>query len=71
MYKENTLFFKILFGEGLKGGLITFFNNTFVVFILRFKPMCILFKEFKKKKIILYLNADTNSASDSVSERLR
>lgn len=46
MYKENIIFFKILFGERLKGGLITFFNNTFIVFILRFKPMCILFKEF-------------------------
>lgn len=53
MYKENTLLLKILFREGLKGRLTTFFNNTFVVFILRLKPTCIITKmlrSLKKKK---------------------
>lgn len=61
MYKENTLLLKILFREGLKGRLTTFFNNTFVVFILRLKPTCIITKmlrSFKKrgKKFVFKCN---------------
>lgn len=39
MIKEN------ISDGGLKGGLITFFNNSHVVLILRFKPIYILSEE--------------------------